>query len=211
MQLIGKKQAVAAAVAAVFVSAPATLLAQSSVTISGQLTISLDNVKISGRAGRSNETRMNDESSEIVFSVTEDLGGGLEAIGRVAMRPTLDAGALSAAGATWVGLRSKNWGRLTFGRHDLHYFNRESDLYARGGSLRADSISILSYVSGGATPIANATRTPNTIHWLSPNWDGFTAIVAYSSATGSTGSGSSTTRWRPTRHSSRPSCKPSRS
>ena len=184
MQSIGKQQVIVAAVAAAFLSAPTTLLAQSSVTISGVLRASFDNIKIDGRAGRSNETKVNDESSNITFSVTEDLGGGLQAIGRIEMRPSLDSGALTAAGTTYVGLRSKSWGQLTFGRHNLHYINTESDLYGRGGSLRGDSTAILSYVNGGATPIANATRTPNTIHWLSPNWSGFTAIVAYSTTAG---------------------------
>src|SRR5262249_37173058 len=74
----------------------------------------------------------------------------------------------------------KTWGRIFFGRQDLHYFNRESDLTTRG-SLRADSISILAYAGGGGTPIANASRTSNVVHYTSPDWGGFTVIAAYSS------------------------------
>jgi predicted porin len=62
----------------------------------------------------------------------------------------------------------------------------ESDLTSKA-SLRADSVSILAYVSpaGGYNAIAGATRTPNVVHYTTPNWGGFTLIAAYSS-TGAT-------------------------
>lgn len=180
MGKIGKKQVIAAAVAGVFL-APATLFAQSSVTLSGRLTMTFDDVTIKNRAGRNSETAVNDNTSLIRFSVTEDLGGGLQAIGQVETRNQLDTGSLSAAGSNHVGLRSKSWGTLKIGRENLHFFHRESDMFAKGGSLRGDSIGILGYVNGGATSIANATRTANMIQWISPTWSGFTLNAAYSS------------------------------
>jgi predicted porin len=189
------KKLIAVAVAGAL-AVPGVALAQSSVTISGILKISFDNVKIgdfnntnpnTGKAGRSatdpgnsSEQRVADDSSRIIFGVKEDLGGGLAAIGQVDMRSTLDNGGLSAAGNTFVGLQSNTMGSLTIGRHDLHYYNRESELTAKAGSLKADSISILAFAGGGGTAIANATRTPNDIKWTSPNWGGFTMIAAYS-------------------------------
>jgi predicted porin len=182
------KKLIAVAVAGMF-AAPAAL-AQTSVTISGLLKGGFESLSY-GNSAKANtgHSGVADDSSRIVFNVVEDLGGGLRAIGQVDVRFTHDAGgALAASGNTHVGLQSKSWGRIFIGRQDLHYFNRESDLTSKA-SLRADSISILSYVSpagGGATQaIAGATRTPNVVHYTTPNWGGFTLIAAYSS-TGAT-------------------------
>jgi predicted porin len=87
------------------------------------------------------------------------------------------------SGNSHFGLRSNQWGRIIFGRQDLHYFNTESNITDKG-SLRASSTALLSYIGG--TAIANATRTQNVVHYLSPNWSGFTFILAYSSNPGAT-------------------------
>jgi predicted porin len=174
------KRLLAVAVAGAL-AAPVAAFAQSSVTISGVFKGGYEGVKYSGQAaGNSGVTGVVDDSSRIIFNVVEDLGGGLQAIGQYDFRGTLDVGGLSAAGNDHVGLRSKAWGRIFIGRQDLHYFNRESDLTTRG-SLRADSISILAYAGGGSTAIAGATRTANVVHYTTPNWGGFTMIVAHSS------------------------------
>lgn len=185
---IGNKQAIAAAVAGVLMT-PFMLFAQSSVTISGRFTMEFSDIKISGKPGRNSESALSDNTSYLRFSVIEDLGSGLQAIGQVETRNQLDVGSLSATGPTFVGLRSKRWGSVTFGRQNLHYYHRESDMFARGGSLRGDSTGILAYANGGATSIANATRTPNVIQWKSPNWSGFTVDAAYSSQPGAAGEG----------------------
>lgn len=173
-------------------AAPGVALAQSSVTISGLWKAGFEGVKYGNfaGAGRSNNQGVADDSSRIIFNVVEDLGGGLQAIGQVDVRVKLDDTRAAAAqdvngfigqGNTHVGLRSKSWGRLILGRQDLHYFNRESDLTVRG-SLRADSISLLAFVSpaGATAAIAGATRTQNVVHYTTPNWAGFTLIAAYS-------------------------------
>lgn len=183
------KKLLAVAVAGVL-AAPAAALAQSSVTISGVFKLSFDNVKLGGfttaavaggrgAGGNSSESRISDESSAIRFNVVEDLGGGLQAIGQIDWRVTMDVGADAIGGNNHVGLRSKTWGRLILGRQDIHYFNRESNLTV-AGSLKADSISLLAFAGGGGVAIANATRTPNIIHYTTPNWGGFTLIAAYS-------------------------------
>ncbi len=181
------KKLIAVAIAGVF-AAPAAF-AQSSVTISGTLKGGFESLKYGGSVkANASHTGVVDDSSQIHFNVVEDLGGGLQAIAKVDMRVVLDTGALAASGNNHVGLRSKEWGRIFFGRQDLHYFNRESDMTAKG-SLRADSISILTYagaygVAGtaihGGTAIAGGTRTTNVIHYTTPNWGGFTLIAAYS-------------------------------
>ncbi|MBS0337934.1 MAG: porin, partial [Proteobacteria bacterium] len=154
-------------------------------TISGIFKASIENMRIgqpgAARTGlNTTETRLADDSSRIIFNVVEDLGGGLQAIGQADMRWSMGAGALAGTGNTHVGLRSSSLGRIFFGRQDVHYGNNESNLTSLAGDLRADSISLMAYMRDGTTAIANATRTPNIIHYTTPNFSGFTAIVAYS-------------------------------
>src|SRR5262249_32968493 len=143
------------------------------------------------RAGNKSQTLLADDSSRIIFNMTEDLGGGLQAVAQIDWRIVPDTGADSIAGNSHIGLRSKSWGRIIMGRQDVHYFGRESDLTVRN-DLKTDSISLLAFVGGagaqaagaalgsGGIAIAGATRTSNIIHYTTPNWGGFSGIVAYS-------------------------------
>ncbi len=172
-------------------AAPGVALAQSSVTISGVFKASLENIRIGSKVALTNssENRIADDSSRILFNVVEDLGGGLSAIGQADMRLPLASGNLIAmSGNTHVGLRSKSMGRIFVGRQDVHYGNTESDMSALAGDLRADAVSLLAFTAGGVA-IAGATRTPNIIHYTTPNFSGFTAIVAYSTGAVGTSSG----------------------
>lgn len=160
---------------------PGAALAASSVTINGFFKLSYASIKVSPRTtGKDTQDRVQDESSRIRFIVVEDLGGGLQAIGQVDWRVALDSGGDQTGGSNWVGLRSKSWGEVTLGRHDLHYIYTEDQSYSRGGSLKMVNTSILGYAGGGGSGIANNSRTPNVVRWFSPNWKGFTAVVAYS-------------------------------
>jgi len=180
-----KKKIAAVAVAGLF-AAPVAALAQSSVTISGFFKGGMENLKLgnfnSGRSGNNNSSQYGvvDDSSRIIFNVREDLGGGLAAIGQYDFRSSPDVGSLGGTGNSHFGLQSKSWGRVFFGRQDLHYFNTSGNISGKN-SLRADSISLLAYAGGGSVAIANATRTQNVLHYTTPNWGGFTAIVAFSS------------------------------
>ena len=173
--------AVAAALAV-----PTAVLAQSAVTISGTFKVGVDQYKISNpgaaRAGlKTDEIRVTDNSSQIHFNVTEDLGGGMAAIAKLDLRfaPDAGGGADNASGNTWVGVRGAGFGTLTFGRHDLHYGKQPDDVPVKG-ALMASSVSIMDYAASGFIPIANTTRTPNVIRWDSPNWGGFNITAAYS-------------------------------
>src|SRR5260370_3083256 len=79
------------------------------------------------------EPRVSDQSSRIIFSGTQDLGGGLRAWFQLDSRFQSDVGGstqtntgtttginLWAGGNTGVGLAG-DWGKLTIGRWDLHY------------------------------------------------------------------------------------------
>lgn len=175
-------------------AAPGVALAQSSVTISGIFKASLENIRLGGiSAARStagtntSENRVADDSSRILFNMVEDLGGGLQAIGQADLRMPMASGNFVAmSGNTHVGLRSASMGRVFVGRQDVHYGNTESDMSVLAGDLRADSVSLLAFTRDG-TAIAGATRTPNIIHYTTPNFSGFTAIVAYSTGAGTGG------------------------
>lgn len=178
------KKLLAVAVAGAL-AAPGLALAQSSVTISGTWKVSLESLNIGQRAGATNksETRISDDSSRIIFNVVEDLGGGLQAIGQADFRFQIAGGtAVANSGNSHVGLRSKSMGRVIIGRQDVHYFNTESSLAALAGDLRADAVSLMAFAGGGGAVIANASRQPNIIHYTTPNFGGFTAIVGYSTA-----------------------------
>jgi len=178
-----KKKLLAVAVAGAL-TAPVAAFAQSSVTITGFFKGGYESLKYSNTAKvNSSQHGVVDDSSRVIFNVREDLGGGLAAIGQVDMRFSIDMGALSAAGNNHVGLQSKSWGRIFFGRQDLHYFGRESEMTAKA-SLRTDSIGILAFAGGGGTAIAGATRTANVVHYTTPNWNGFSMVAAYSSSGG---------------------------
>jgi predicted porin len=184
-----------------------TLRTDMTATITGALRASVDNIQYSdtARSPRS-DTRVTDDSSRLVFAVERDLGGDLQAIGQLDFRLRTDAGSPNApegirlSGNNHVGLRSRQWGRVFVGRNDLHYFNNESDLSRSGGTVRASSVGILAFAGGGATAIAAAGRTANVVHYATPNWAGFTLIVAHSTAPGAnsqeTDTGSGTRKGR---------------
>ena len=181
-----QKKLLAVAVAGAMFSPLA--MAQSSVTISGVFKVGIDNIKIgnpgAARAGlNNNEWRVTDNSSRIIFGISEDIGGGLYGIGQLDVRPQLDdAGEANvAAGNSWVGVRSNTLGTLTFGRHDLHYGKQPDDIASKAGALMAAAVSLMDYTRlGGA--IATASRTPNVIRYDTPNFSGFAATIAYSTS-----------------------------
>src|SRR4029079_15511596 len=89
------KKLLAVAVAGAL-SAPVVAQAQSSVTISGNIKMSLQQYKISNasaaRAGAStSQSLIHDDSSRIIFNMTEDLGGGLQAIAQIDWRVVPDS------------------------------------------------------------------------------------------------------------------------
>lgn len=186
-----QKKLLAVAVAGALASPLA--MAQSAVTISGVFKVGLDQIRISNpaaaRAGNNkSETRVTDNSSRIIFGITEDIGGGLAGIAQLDVRPQLDdAGETNvAAGNSWVGIRSSNLGTVTLGRHDLHYGKQPDETASQAGALQAAAVSLMDYVSvgGAAVAIAGATRTPNVVRYDSPNWSGFAFTGAYSTNPG---------------------------
>ncbi len=200
-----QKKLIAAAVASL-VAVPA--LAQTNVTISGKFQAGYDNYSVKdcqvGVDCRS-ESRFSDQSSRVIFNVVEDLGGGLKAWGQLDSRFYTDVGGSNAAGTnqwaggnTGLGLMHDKFGKVTLGRWDVHYDEISNAIAGnRAGSLQTNLASgLMSQVAttaGGATAaqsVGFATRTANLLMWDSPNWNGFTARLGYSTnPTANEGSG----------------------
>ena len=185
------KKLLAVAVAGTFL-APAAALAQSSVTISGKAVISFGQYKVSGRAagsvGHNSENMVRDESSTLIFSMREDLGGGLAAIAKYDLRPSMDSGNLSAQGEDFVGLTSPSWGTFTAGRQPLHYGAHASFTGVHSG-LYSNPTALFDRAGAGTISIARQSRMDDVMRWGSPKWgDMFEVVVAYTaSAVGSGG------------------------
>jgi predicted porin len=216
------KKLLAVAVAGAL-AAPGVALAQaSSVTISGMFKVGVDNISYSGatsnaangfasRLGNNSETRVSDNSSRIIFGIREDLGNGLAAIAQLDMRfnpatagqPNgLNGAGLAGTGGgnTWVGLQSNAWGKLTFGRHDLHYGKIGDSWNSAGaGSLQAwssgifDSIGRPTGTGTSQAALANQSRTNQVVRWDSPNWSGFDGTIAWSANPLTQGAGGAST------------------
>jgi len=182
------KKLIAVAVAGMF-AAPAAF-AQTTVTITGKAIASFGQIKIGGRAGgalgNNSETLIRDESSTLIFSMREDLGGGLAAIAKYDLRPSLDSGALAASGEDYVGLTSPTMGTIALGRFPLHYGNHASFTGVHSGLL-SNPTALFDRSGPGAgvngVAIPNQTRTPDVIRYGSPKFgDMFEIVVAHSTS-----------------------------
>lgn len=186
---MGNKKLLAVALAGVLAGSGAAR-AQSSVNVSGWAHISIDNVSYGNAAAArttKSESRVNDQASRIIFSATEDLGGGLAALVRVETRPNIDTSVITAAGVSYIGLNSKQAGRFTVGRHNLHRNKTPWDGQRLSVPLQIRPNGLVDFAGAGRVPIANASRTPNSLMWSSPNWGGFAVDAGYSfNANGST-------------------------
>ena len=97
---------------------------------------------------KTSETRLQDESSSVVFSIRENLGNGLAAVGRVDFRG-YSRKAPGPLGTPVGGLDSNSLGSLTMGRHSFHYFKTPEDAYFLGASYRVHPSSLIDFAGGG--------------------------------------------------------------
>jgi predicted porin len=171
-----QKKVIAAVVGALLIS-PAAF---ADVKISGRLSAGVESYKLEAgnaaapQATYSGETRVSDQSSSVVFTGSEDLGGGLSAWFKIDNRfnfPNASA-TWGESGNTQIGLAG-SWGKLALGRSDLHY--NEMFRYDAGKATSLQSwvtSSVFSQVNGAN--IANTTRWPNVI-----KYDGSSGAVSY--------------------------------
>ena len=107
---------------------------------------------------------------------SEDLAAGTYAMYQIEFDVQADTGATAAAGMTnrltFVGLGSKAWGELTFGRQYTHTFHT----FAVGSASGYGTFS--SFYTAGSTGIA--TRASNSVKYSSPVMGGFSVGALWS-------------------------------
>lgn len=113
--------------------------AQSSVTIGGIVDAAFQHKTNAGPTAATRGDSLNSvipggmSQSRLNFNVVEDMGGGLKALANLEHRLLLDAG---TAGSTnfwqqsWVGLESKEFGRISLGRQFNVLFDAMTSTYA---------------------------------------------------------------------------------
>ncbi len=186
--------------------------AYAQVTISGYFGGSYDNVTITNpaasRTGNKSENRISDHSSRVIFNATEDLGGGLSAIGQFDLRFKLDAtsriqaetaSAFTPTGAAANTATVAGTGPLTNPTVDpvssganwvgLASKTMGTVRMGRGDFYYIDTPSFMPagmHTSANMSPVyhsraaANTSRTPNAAWWVSPRINGFEGTVMYS-------------------------------
>jgi len=179
---VRKKKVMAVAIAGALAT-PAIALAQSNVTFGGFMKVGVESIKIASpspaRAGlHDSEVRLTDNTSRLIMNANEDLGSGMQAVGQLDFRFTPDNGTLQANGNTWAGVRSKEAGTLTYGRHDMHYGKSPSDLHIKA-ALKGAATSLMDYINA-TRMFAQGSRVANVIRWDSPSWSGFALTAGYS-------------------------------
>lgn len=155
----------------------------SNVTISGLVRTSWEQFKKSdvvAPASSGSENRVSDQSSMLVFSGREDLGGGMYAGFQIDNRFSPDLGAIAASGNTNVHIGG-NWGRVSMGRQDLHY---GSAIESYKAYTLQNILSNGPFAQVNGTTVAVGSRTPNAVWYDSPTWSGFSVRVAGSSNIG---------------------------
>jgi predicted porin len=221
-----QKKLLAVAVAGAL-AAPAVAMAQSAVTISGALNLWYESAGANGASNSSIGTstvstfnvksrdRVSDgNGSNIRFTATEDVGGGVQGFGQVesavlcnAQTRNDDIGNPGQAatspqtGCGWatrnsgVGLRGAAWGEVLLGIWDTHYTESYAvdNQLVKGGS-HSSSLAVLNSFgtvgfATGAGSLGGATignRLSNTLRYQSPNWSGFNFRASMSRPTDGT-------------------------
>lgn len=169
-----KKSLIALAVASA-VSAPA-FAATSNVDIYGVLNLSVNYVD-PDVLNQDTSMSVTSTASRIGFKGAEDLGGGLKAIWQIESGFNADEQSGTLANRnSFVGL-SGGWGTVLAGNHDtpMKMLGRLVDNF---GDTLGDSRNLLG-ATGDTGLTAFDLRTKNTIAYVSPNWSGLTATLAY--------------------------------
>ncbi len=176
--------------------------AQSNVTISGQMKVHFDSVSAGGCAGvacanLNSRTRVTDNNSNIRFSGEESLGGGNAAFFQIESaigteNNTGTAGAAAAGNVATIGTRNTavglkgGWGMALMGKWDAHYNSMaaiDGAGLVDGLPLAANSLNIFHTINGLA---GMGGRLNNVVAYATPNFSGFSALVAYTTAPTST-------------------------
>ncbi len=165
----------ASALAAAFPAA-----AQQNIQLYGRLNIGIEALHSSGTGD--NLQRLSNNRSVIGFRGTEDLGGGWQALFQVegTLAPDTGAGSI-AARDTRVGIAGP-WGTLFGGNWTLPYNSATSAL----DPFYPTTAGYMSLMGNGSAPTESNTsntysfdrRQQNSVHYWTPNWNGWSLRVA---------------------------------
>jgi predicted porin len=169
-----KKSLIALAIASA-VSAPA-FAATSNVDIYGVLNMSVNFVNPDVTGSDKSNPSVTSTASRLGFKGSEDLGGGLSAIWQIESGFNADeqSGTLASRNS-FLGL-SGGWGTVLFGNHDTP-MKMTGRLVDNFQDTLGDARNILGAVSAGVN--AFDLRTKNTMAYVTPDFSGFNAVVAY--------------------------------
>ena len=164
----------------------------STVTVYGVISASLESVGASGGSGgnKSTTTRVTDNNSRIGFRGNEDLGNGVKAIWQVesSLRNFEQGGSTdwgqSATLATrnsFVGMSSEQYGRLIAGYNDTVYKSLVGSTADFGIDVMAGTIADSWGTGPGFYQLFSRgeTRLKNSIHYVSPLLSGWQGGVSY--------------------------------
>lgn len=166
-----QKKFIALAVAAA-VAAP--MAAAADVTIYGQMHASWDFVDTNDAANDdSDDVTGTFRASRLGFKGDEDLGDGLSAIWQVETQVQAASNSLALRN-TFVGLKG-GWGQVRMGRHDTPYKigTGSLDIFS---DTAGDYNNIIGTRTSGATGFDE--RVPQTVAYITPSFNGFTAAIA---------------------------------
>lgn len=172
-----KKSLIALAVAGAF-AAPA-FAATSNVDIYGVMSFSVDWIDSDDASGDESDLNAGvDNVSRIGFKGTEDLGGGLKAVWQIESELNAEtAGGALASRNTFVGVAG-GFGTVVLGKHDTPYKLATGKL-----DPFADTIGDYNAIIGATQSATQGNRfdarAAQTIAYITPNFSGFHAAVAY--------------------------------
>lgn len=180
-----QKKIIALAIAGL---ASTAAFAQSNVTVYGVVDLGQAWVKSSGNTANANVDqdtvgRLDSNSSYIGFRGTEDLGNGLKALFQYETGfDASTAGGLNGGRDTYVGLTG-GFGTLVMGNltHPLRAMGAKVELLpgAAGFGSMASVTGTINHPVLGETQTGADNRASNAIAYVSPNFSGLTATVAY--------------------------------
>ncbi len=188
------KNLVVLALAGALATPVAAFAQASSVQIYGRANVGLDNYAATGATAGSafdfkGRNRIYDSFSRLGFRGSEDLGNGLSAIFLIESGVNFDTGSgngqsgqPNAATGTLgsrlghVGLASRQWGQLTFGKSNVFWVNGPIE------QIGANYVNLSAFVSSGIFGRGMAVgvaRQNNVIQYTSPVMSGFDAVISY--------------------------------
>ncbi len=171
------KKIIIAAALAIVIASP---VANANVTIYGKVHLSIDYTQNNDQPSYDGLWSVYSRSSRIGFKGTEDLGNGLSLIWKAETGYDFaDGGAWSDSGRNaYIGLTG-SWGTFLYGNHDTPY---KMAYYSTGIDMMDATI-----IDMNAIGAFEENRFPNTIAYISPNWNGMTFAASIRPGEGANG------------------------